>query len=275
MQQMRLAGVETLAASRSQGLEFDVRRHTTNQLISAAGLGRGDVIVNCIGLTKSHIHEKDAISVDQAIRINALFPIELCRSAQVIGAQVIQVATDCVFSGGSGSYHENSSHDAHDVYGKTKSLGETGADNLMILRCSLIGPEVHNRNTLFFEWVRNTRKGAIIDGFADHRWNGLTSQSFGAIVAGIVLTGGFSPSVQHLVPADVVTKFELVKMELNFLERPDVVITETYTGTIVDRTLSTLYPDRNKDLFSMGGFDAVPTIHEMMERLPWAELRIR
>ena len=43
--------------------------------------------------------------------------------------KVIQIATDCVFDGLKGNYTEDDKHNAIDVYGKTKSLGEVSADN--------------------------------------------------------------------------------------------------------------------------------------------------
>lgn len=273
--QMNDFGVETLVASRSQGIKFDALRDSSDQLMSVAGIASGDVIVNCIGLTKSKIDETDANSIAKAVQINALFPKVLSQAAHRAGAQVIQVATDCVFSGRSGNYREDSPHDAIDVYGKTKSLGEAKLENLMHLRCSLIGPEASGRKSLFFEWVRSLPKGAEIDGFIDHNWNGLTSQAFGAIVAGIFKNRIFRPGVQHLVPADSLTKSELVKMELSFLGRTDVIVRETETGDNVDRSLATLNRELNQEFFSLAGFRGVPTIREMMEQLHWEDLKIR
>jgi dTDP-4-dehydrorhamnose reductase len=61
--------------------------------------------------------------------------------AEDSGAKVIQIATDCVFSGSNGSYLETDPHDATDVYGKTKSDGEIESSAVMQLRCSIIGRE--------------------------------------------------------------------------------------------------------------------------------------
>lgn len=273
--QMKKSGVETLVASRSQGIKFDALRDSSAELMSLAGIASGDTIVNCIGLIKSKIDEADVNSVSKAVQINALFPMVLSQEAQRVGAQVIQVATDCVFSGRSGGYLEDSPHDAFDVYGKTKSLGEVKTENLMLLRCSLIGPESKGRNSLFFEWVRNLPSCATVDGFIDHKWNGLTSQAFGAVVAGIIQERMFRPGIHHLVPADSLTKSELVKMVLGFLGRTDVIVSETETGILVDRTLATLNKALNQEFFSLAGFREVPTIREMMEQMRWEDLKIR
>jgi len=273
--QLSRSDLDIIEASRSKGLRFDAEGDSCEDLLLAAGLRSQDYVVNCVGLTKTHIDESDPSSVDRAVRLNILFPISLARAAEKSGVRIIQVATDCVFSGKNGHYKESSSHDANDIYGKSKSIGEVRSENVLHLRCSLVGPEIAGRSSLFFEWVRGLEYGAIVDGFADHIWNGLTSQAFGAIVSGIVESGTFFSGVQHLVPADSLTKFELVEMELDLLGRNDVVVNETITGNKVDRTLETSNPTQNDLLFKLGGYDATPTIREMMEQLPWAELRNR
>ena len=273
--QLSRSDLDIIEASRSKGIRFDAERDSCEDLLLAAGLTSQDYVVNCVGLTKTHIDEADPSSVERAVRLNILFPISLAQAAGKSGVRIIQVATDCVFSGKHGHYTESSSHDADDVYGKSKSIGEVGFENVLHLRCSLVGPEIAGRSSLFFEWIRGLEYGAIVDGFVDHIWNGLTSQAFGAIVSGIVESGTFFSGVQHLVAADSLTKFELVKMELDLLGRNDVVVNETITGNKVDRTLETSNPTQNDLMFKLGGYDATPTIREMMEKLPWAELRNR
>lgn len=268
------AEIETLQASRSQGIRFDAERDSCDELISVAGLGTGDYVINCVGLTKTHIDDAVPATVERAVRLNAMFPIALAEAAEKTGARVIQVATDCVFSGLTGGYTESSPHDPHDAYGKTKSLGEVLSASVMHLRCSLVGPEVLGRSSLLFEWVRNLRYGAVVEGYVDHKWNGLTSHAFGSIVAGIILSGSFSSGVQHLVPADSLTKFELIKLELELLRRHDVTVMQSQQGKMVDRTLRTRDMVRNELLFRLGGYDVIPTVGEMMMQLPWTELGV-
>jgi len=275
LDQLSHAGVETLQASRGQGTRFDAERDSCDDLMLAAGLKTGDYIVNCVGLTKTHIHDDDPSTIVRAVKLNVMFPIALAKAAEKSGVRIIQVATDCVFSGLTGGYRESSAHDAYDVYGKSKSMGEVKSESVMHLRCSLVGPEMAGRSSLFFEWVRTLKDGAVIEGYRDHKWNGLTSRAFGSIVSGIVNTGTFFSGVQHLVPKDELTKFDLVNMELDLLSRYDVTVKKTDSGFRVDRTLATSDPAKNELLFKLGGFGQVPTISEMMEQLPWEELRNR
>ncbi len=257
---------ELLTASRTSGIRFDAEGLDVSSLFKAAGLELGDYVINCVGLTKSRIDETSPTSRASAQRLNVDFPAELARVASDSGVKVIQVATDCVYSGLAGDYAESAPHDALDVYGKTKSLGEIPSESVMHLRCSLIGPEI-GRNSLFFEWVRQQPQGAAISGYTDHLWNGLSSKAFGKIVLGIVSNDLFRAGVQHLVPADRVSKDQLVRLELEALGRHDVRVTSTTSQKPVNRTLSTENPEFNMTLFSAAGYSALPTISQMVDEI--------
>jgi dTDP-4-dehydrorhamnose reductase len=256
-------GHEVITASRSTGMKFDAVTLDTEKLLTAASLQKGDFVINCVGLTKSRIYEASMASRSMAVKLNIDFPNELARAAEKLGVKIIQVATDCVFSGLAGGYSEGSAHDALDVYGKTKSLGETPSPNVMHLRCSLIGPEV-GRSSLFFEWVRQQPANAQIYGYTNHLWNGLSSRAFGKVVSGIISEELFESSVQHLVPSDKVTKDELVRLELSALGRDDVQVTSTEGEHPIDRTLRTDRTGFNTQLFLAAGYKKIPTIREMV-----------
>ena len=254
---------EVITASRSTGIKFDAVNLDTENLLKAAGLQGGDFVVNCVGLTKSRINEASMTSRTLAVKLNIDFPGDLARSAEQAGVNVIQVATDCVFSGLSGGYSERSAHDPLDVYGKTKSLGETPSPNVMHLRCSLIGPEIGS-SSLFFEWVRQQPVRAQINGYNNHFWNGLSSLAFGKVVSGIIKEDLFKSGVQHLVPSNQVTKDELVRLELAALGRDDAQVTSKKDEHTIDRTLRTNGHDFNEQLFLAAGYEKIPTIQEMV-----------
>ena len=272
-----LAGsdLKVLEASRSRGLIFDAEVELAEDLLRKAGLKSGDYVVNCVGLTKTHINEDKTDTIERAIRLNVLFPISLARAAEKLNLRVIQVATDCVFSGAEGKYLESSPHNAYDAYGKSKSLGEVKSERVMHLRCSLVGPEGEGRQSLFFEWVRASEPESQIKGYVNHHWNGLTSLAFAKIVAGILQSDTFIPGTHHLVPADEITKYELIRLELELLEREDVQVEAVHAEEYIDRTLETNAPERNSMLFAGAGYRRVPTIREMMEELPWEALKER
>ena len=265
----------TLESSRSRGLRFDAERESVTDLLDAANLKAGDYVVNCLGLTKGRIDPEEKDSVERALKLNVLFPISLAREAELRNLRVIQVATDCVFSGTRGKYSESSPHDALDVYGKSKSMGEVRSEQVLHLRCSLVGPESRGRQSLFFEWVRNAARNGKLKGYINHHWNGLTSQAFGRIVGGIVAKEYFKPGINHLVPNGELTKYELIKLELDLLGRNDVSVEAFVAEQDVDRTLTTDLVDDNRYLFALAGYEHIPTIREMMEELPWGALKER
>ena len=257
-------GIQVQVASRTQGILFDATDLDVVDLLDKASLGSGDYVVNCVGLTKSRIDESSILSRASAVRLNIDFPNALAIEAERLGVRVIQVATDCVFSGLQGRYSESSEHDPLDVYGKTKSLGESPSSSVMHLRCSLIGPE-QGRSSLFYEWVRQQPDSASINGYTNHLWNGLSSKTFGRIVAGVITHGLHRPGVHHLVPKDIVTKHKLVRMVLESLGRTDVMIQSVAAANSVDRTLITDSPELNAILFAAAGYPTLPTITEMVK----------
>jgi dTDP-4-dehydrorhamnose reductase len=223
-------------------------------------------IVNAVGITKPYAHDQNAGEVENAIRINSVFPYELSAAARDSGATVLQIATDCVYSGQKGAYSENDPHDPADVYGKTKSLGESWHPETQSIRCSIIGPELGSRSYLF-EWFRSQPVGAEIKGFVNHQWNGVTTLHFGKLCAGLIKSRIALPHLQHAVPTGTISKYELLKCFAEQFDRGDIVITPTAAATVLDRTLSTVHDESNRKLWRAGGYDLPPTVPEMVSEL--------
>ncbi|MEB0201773.1 SDR family oxidoreductase [Cryobacterium sp. 5I3] len=254
--------VSTLPADRrSIFVPFDVTVDRLDEVLS--GYGRDDYVINCIGVIKHHIDDRNAAHRRNAILINSEFPYALDELARRQGFRVVQIATDCVYSGTMGFYDETSPHDPTDVYGKTKSLGEVPSSQMLNLRCSIIGPENKNGKSLL-EWVLAHDGGSTFDGYTDHLWNGVTAQAFGRVAAGIVLTKNQLAGTFHLVPADVVDKRTLSELILDAYGKRDISVRATATGHAVDRTLATTFPETNARLWDDGGYGTIPTIKFMV-----------
>jgi dTDP-4-dehydrorhamnose reductase len=177
---------------------------------------------------------------------------------------LIQIATDCVYSGIKGSYQESEAHDPADIYGKTKSLGEHLNVNVSLIRCSIIGRENFNKYSLV-EWINSQGHGATINGFINHDWNGVTTKVFGKIVSGFVTQKTNPVGRMHLIPRDKVNKFELVSMIKQELGRNDIEVKKFEASTVIDRTLSTEFPELNKQIWEIAGFSSIPTISQMVK----------
>jgi dTDP-4-dehydrorhamnose reductase len=243
---------------------FSVGDSTLSALLG--GYGEGDFVINCIGIIKQRMNDRSVGDRLRAIEVNSAFPHYLSEFAESQGFRVIQIATDCVFTGKAGSYNESSEHDAGDVYGQSKSLGEVPGAQFLNLRCSIIGPEVDGCASLL-GWLLSQRAEATINGFSDHIWNGLTTDAFARITAGLIESKSELSGTFHVVPADRVDKDQLSRLLLETFGRSDVSVVRTKTGNGVDRTLSTMFPDQNEALWRLGGYSEPPSIRALVSAL--------
>ncbi len=270
-QSLQTAGVSVKVTSRSgialerlPGVEVHKFQATTDSIEALAkNLEPGDYIINCIGMVKSLIHDDQPESCDAAYFLNSTFPGKLAAVAETLGLRVIQMATDCVYSGKDGNYSETSPHDALDVYGKSKSLGEVPSPAFMNLRVSVIGKGSQG----LYHWVASQPQNATISGYLDHQWNGITSVEYGRIIAGIIRADLFTPGVHHIVPIGSVNKSELVHLIAANAGRTDLVINPIDSGKSVDRTLTTNNQDFNAKLWSGAGRASVPSVAELVAQI--------
>lgn len=250
--------------SDSSNVKFDAETDTVEDLIASV---RPDYIVNAIGIIKPRINEQSMPSRMTAIRVNSVFPHNLVAACERHGSRLIQIATDCVYSGVQGLYGESALHDATDVYGKTKSLGEVQSSQALHLRASIIGPEL-GRSSSLWEWVRGQSHGASINGFTNHRWNGVTTYHFGRVCAGLIKNHSNLSGVHHLIPGDIVNKHQLVTAIALASGRSDITINPTEAKDTIDRTLKTERPEISLTLWKMAGFASPLGIEEMVRDTP-------
>lgn len=246
-------------------VKFDALTDDVGSLDSV--VSAGDWVINCIGIIKPHIKDDNSDQRRVAMIVNGLFPDQLARFAEAKNLRVIQIATDCVYSGLKGKYSEADEFDALDVYGKTKSLGEVPSPSMMHLRVSIIGPE-YGRSTSLFEWVRNQPQNAEIFGFTDHVWNGVTTFHFGKLCRGIIEHNDFVPGTTHVIPGSTLTKEVLVGALAARAGRSDITVTPKASGKVIDRTLSTTNGDVVARMWHNAGYASAPTVEQMIQEMP-------
>lgn len=162
-----------------------------------------DVVLNCAGVVKQRRHVKPT----DFIRVNSLFPHILSELCERIGSRVIHFGTDCVFSGTAGPYPEDRTPDPVDIYGRSKLLGEVEARNTLVLRTSIIGPEINNRLGLL-EWLLS-QNGKTIRGFTKALFTGVTAVELAALVADLISDHRDLHGIWH-VAGDSIGKLELL-----------------------------------------------------------------
>ncbi|MBP1178485.1 dTDP-4-dehydrorhamnose reductase [Methylobacterium sp. PvR107] len=189
---------------------------------------RPTVIVNCIGVVKQLATAEDPLT---AIPINSLLPHRLARLADLIGARLIHVSTDCVFTGEKGGYTEGDRPDAKDLYGRSKLLGEVDYENAITLRTSIIGHEIGSQNGLV-EWFL-AQQGRV-KGYRNAIFSGLTTDELVRVIVDYVMPAPELRGVYH-VSVDPISKFDLLSIVKNAYGRTTEI--EPDDEIAVDRSL--------------------------------------
>ncbi len=228
-------------------------------------------IINCIGITKPFSKDDDPAGVIRAIKINSDFPWELAKYAKKYNVKILQIGTDCVYSGKKGLYVENDIHDPLDVYGKSKSLGEVFDKTTLIIRSSIIGPEFKNESTFLFEWFINQPEGSTIGGYEHHIWNGITTLQFAQICEKIITTNSFDELVSisyvhHFIPNSSVNKYELMNIFNDVFEKNLTIDRINKPDQRIDRTLSTEYNELDKIFDKKNMKEAIQNLKNYMDR---------
>jgi dTDP-4-dehydrorhamnose reductase len=224
---------------------------------------RFDFVINCIGAIPQKYPSGSDAEIRQMIELNAFLPQFLNEQSIIHGFRIIQIATDCVFSGKIGKYTEESAHDASDIYGVTKSLGEKYSGSAMVLRCSIIGRHDPSNSSLH-NWVLSSQPKATLNGYRNHLWNGITTVAFARIVRGVIDNDLFQSGLQHLLPSNEVTKDELIRVIAQVNNRSDLKIVSTDHEMTIDRTLRSLNPKKLQLLWGSAGYEKIPSISELV-----------
>jgi dTDP-4-dehydrorhamnose reductase len=165
-------------------------------------VGPVDRIINAVGVTIPFSLREPALT----FFTNGALPHIL---TSLFGEKLIHITTDCVYSGKEGyPYDENSPKSPTDLYGQSKSLGEP--TNCLTIRTSIIGRELDGFTGLL-DWFLQ-QSGKTITGFANHYWNGITTQQFGRLCDQIMESpNGFPRTGIFHVFSTVITKYEMLR----------------------------------------------------------------
>jgi dTDP-4-dehydrorhamnose reductase len=229
-------------------------------------ISKNDIIINCIGKIKPFINENNLNQIEAAIKVNSMFPLLLSKMIKIKNVKIYQIATDCVFSGSDGNYNEMSKHDALDVYGKSKSLGEVNIKNFFNIRASIIGKELDTKNSLV-EWFLSNEKKEKIFGFKDHLWNGVTTSVFSQILYTIINEKINIPNNFHLVPKDKVSKYKLMQFLKNYYGFKDLKIIRKNSNNKINRVLETSHKLVNNEIWLKTKYKKKLSIKEIISTL--------
>ncbi|MFA5035833.1 MAG: SDR family oxidoreductase [Candidatus Izemoplasmatales bacterium] len=202
-----------------------------------------DVIVNAIGILNQSAEEK----IDMAIIINSYLPHFLESITKNTKTKIVQLSTDCVFSGETGNYKENDFKDGKSFYDRTKALGEIVNSKDLTFRNSIIGPDINENGIGLFNWFM-TQKNTI-NGFAKVFWSGVTTIELAKAIEASVeqnLTG-----VYHLVNNENIAKSDLLALFNKYFRNGELEIKELQEPKIDKSLINT----RKEFVFEVNSYD--------------------
>jgi dTDP-4-dehydrorhamnose reductase len=186
-----------------------------------------DLVVNAIGVLRNEPDYPGTAYRLRAARVNAAFPLLLAEAASRQGTRIVHVSTDAVFAPASAPADERTAVSASEPYGLSKALGEADAEQVVNVRCSVVGPAPGRSG--FWEWLATQPPGARVRGY-DMQWAGVTSRQLATLCGDLVDRAAFESvrsagPTHHFVPNEPITKFELLS-RLGEALRPDVTVDE-------------------------------------------------
>jgi dTDP-4-dehydrorhamnose reductase len=212
---------------------------------------RPDVILNCIGITKRREEPQNPLP---SIALNAMLPHKLAKLAADLKAKLIHFSTDCVFDGRKGHYSDDDPTNATDLYGRTKALGEVTGNNVLTLRSSFIGKEIHE-GTELLEWFLSQKKA--VRGFKNAIYTGLTTLELCRVIEKLLLDYPDASGLYN-VSSEPINKFDLLRLISEKMHRSvEIIPDESFQ---CDRSLDS---ERFRRDFSY----TPPTWKEMVEEL--------
>jgi dTDP-4-dehydrorhamnose reductase len=235
------------------GITCGVDVENFDSLTSLFARSRPDVVINCIGLVKQLAEADDPLA---AIPVNALLPHRLARLCDLVGARLVHISTDCVFSGDRGMYTEADASDARDLYGRSKYLGEVDYPHAITLRTSIIGCELAGTQSLV-GWFLAQREA--VRGFRRAIFSGLPTVELALVIRDYVLPRPDLHGVYH-VSANAINKYELLQLIADIYGksieiRPDDEV-------IIDRSLDSTRFRQVTGYQSVGWRDLIRIMHD-------------
>ena len=228
---LREIGIGVLDANRS-GADGAIVVDAANPPPLESLVAGADLVVNAIGLLRSHPDYPGTAYRLGAARINATFPLLLAAAAARQGARVVNISTDAVFGPGDEPADERTEMTPREPYGISKALGEADIEQVVNIRCSVVGP-APGRQSGLWEWFITRPEGAEVPGFISP-WMGVTSRQLAVLCGDLVDPASFAQvrdagPTHHFVPNEPITKFELLSHLAKAL-RPDLRVVQAPGG---------------------------------------------
>jgi dTDP-4-dehydrorhamnose reductase len=190
--------------------------------------GNFDTIINCIGILNQFAERNH----EMAVYLNSYFPHLLVSLTKDTNIQVIQMSTDCVFSGKKGGYSEMDFPDGETFYDRTKALGEINDNKNLTLRNSIVGPDIKENGIGLFNWFM--KQEGTIRGYTNAKWSGVTTLELAKIMEKAAIKK--STGLINMVHKESISKYNLLKIFNKYFCNNSLII-EPFEGFVADKSL--------------------------------------
>ncbi len=178
--------------------------------------GKFDGIINCIGILNKNAEDNKAL----AVYLNSYLPHQLVDLTKETKTKVLHMSTDCVFSGRTGNYTEESFRDGETFYDRSKALGEISDSKNLTFRNSIVGPDINEHGIGLFNWFM--KQGCTINGYTGAMWTGVTTLTLAKAMEKALqenLSG-----LYNLVNNTSISKFDLLGLFNKFFRDNELII---------------------------------------------------
>lgn len=178
--------------------------------------GNYDIVINCIGVLNQVCDEKPS----RAVYLNSYLPHLIADTLKQSNTKLIHMSTDCVFSGRTGSYSENSFRDGETLYDRSKALGEVEDGKNLTFRNSIIGPDMKENGIGLFNWFM--KQDGSINGYTKAIWTGVTTLTLAKAMEKVAtenVTG-----IYNLVNNKSINKFDLLGLFSKHMKNNEITI---------------------------------------------------
>lgn len=166
-----------------------------------------EAVINCAGVVPKaqSYHAGQWLDV---YRINACAPRWIREVCDECGVKLVQMSTNCVFSGKKGDRTETDIPNPRDMYGMSKFLGEITDYPHLTVRTSFIGyPDPKGRGLL--AWFKDAPNP--VPGYMQTWWNGITTVAL-AMLLMETLIPRLATGLVHVYNEHTICKGELLQI---------------------------------------------------------------
>ncbi len=171
---------------------------------------RPETVIHCAALTNVDFCEENP---DRAMEVNARATERMARACRVIGARLVYISTDAVFSGRTGGYTEADEPEPANAYGHSKLVGERLAleswERTLVLRTNIFGLGLREGHGLAEWMLSKARQGSPFTGFTDSVFAPVLVNALGRIALALLEQG--RTGIWHAAGEPALSKYEFAR----------------------------------------------------------------